>query len=55
MPLLPEMPDGHYTEYDIIDTPNWSDPGRGPERIIVGQQGEIYYTPDHYSTVQKVD
>jgi filamentous hemagglutinin len=24
--------------------------GAGPQRIVSGQGGELYYTPDHYKT-----
>ena len=44
---LPTKPRGFYTEY-VHPTPGVSGPG--PQRIIVGQGGEMYYTPDHYTT-----
>ena len=44
--LLPEHYD-YYREY-VHPTPGISEPG--PQRIIVGQGGELYYTPDHYDT-----
>ncbi|MDF7670422.1 ribonuclease domain-containing protein [Orbaceae bacterium ESL0721] len=28
--------------------------GPGPQRIIVGQKGEMYYTSDHYKTFIKI-
>jgi RHS repeat-associated protein len=41
---LPAQPEGYYTESDV-----WPGPGpRGTERIVVGDGGEVWYTPDHY-------
>lgn len=45
--LLPQKPDGYYHEY-VHPTPGISGPG--PQRIIIGGHGEIYYTPDHYES-----
>lgn len=45
--LLPQKPDGYYHEY-VHPTPGVSGPG--PQRIIIGGHGEIYYTPDHYES-----
>ena len=38
----------NYTEYDI----NYYKYGkpRGPERVVIGQDGSAWYTPDHYKT-----
>jgi guanyl-specific ribonuclease Sa len=44
---LPVKPSGYYHEY-AMTTPGFS--GTGPERIVKGQNGELYYTPDHYKT-----
>ncbi|WP_133125708.1 ribonuclease domain-containing protein, partial [Xanthomonas prunicola] len=44
---LPKKPDGYYTEY-VHPTPGVSGPG--PQRIVVGKGGEMYYTSDHYKT-----
>ncbi len=48
---LPSKPRGYYKESDI-----WpGKPGnRGPERLIFGKGGEVYYTPDHYNTFVKI-
>lgn len=46
-PLLPEKPENYYTEY-VHPTPGVK--GAGPQRIVVGKGGEIYYTPDHYDS-----
>jgi len=45
--LLPVQPAGYYTEY-VVPTPGINGPG--PQRIITGKGGEIYYTPDHYQS-----
>src|SRR5262245_41900050 len=50
--LLPKKPAGYYKEY-VHPTPGLSGPG--PQRVVVGQKGETFYTPDHYRTFQRVD
>lgn len=45
--LLPSKPPGYYTEY-VVPTPRIN--GSGPQRIVTGQNGEMFYTPDHYLT-----
>jgi guanyl-specific ribonuclease Sa len=45
--LLPRRGPGYYQEF-VHPTPGVS--GAGPQRIIRGQGGELYYTPDHYKT-----
>jgi hypothetical protein len=50
-PELPVNPQGYYKEY-VHPTPGISGPG--PQRIIIGKGGEIYYTPDHYTTFIKI-
>jgi ribonuclease T1 len=49
---LPAEPRGYYHEYTVV-TPG--SPDRGPRRIIAGQDGEYYYTSDHYETFRRVD
>ena len=49
--LLPREPSGYYREYTVV-TPGSAD--RGARRIIVGQQGEYYYTDDHYASFREV-
>ncbi|MFL5800699.1 MAG: polymorphic toxin-type HINT domain-containing protein [Roseiflexaceae bacterium] len=49
--LLPTQPRGYYTEY-VHPTPGLNGPG--PQRIVTGGAGEIYYTPDHYRSFIKV-
>ncbi|MDZ3826164.1 two-partner secretion domain-containing protein [Pseudomonas monsensis] len=44
---LPQKPAGYYTEY-VHPTPGIAGPG--PQRIVVGKGGEMYYTADHYKT-----
>jgi ribonuclease T1 len=43
--LLPKQSGGYYREY-TVDTPGAQD--RGARRLILGRQGELYYTADHY-------
>jgi filamentous hemagglutinin len=50
--LLPNKPDGYYIEY-VHPTPGINGPG--PQRIIIGLDGEIYYTPNHYKTFIPVE
>lgn len=42
---LPRHPDGYYREY-VVPTPGLGGPG--PQRLVIGQKGEVYYTWDHY-------
>jgi ribonuclease T1 len=49
--LLPEKPDGYYHEYTVI-TPGSSD--RGARRIVAGEDGEYYYTSDHYRSFKLI-
>ena len=49
---LPQKPAGYYREY-VHPTPGLSGPG--PQRVVIGQKGETFYTPDHYRTFQRVD
>ncbi|URO01543.1 hypothetical protein NB069_18945 [Leclercia adecarboxylata] len=44
---LPQKPAGYYTEYVH---PTNGIAGPGPQRIVVGKGGEMFYTPDHYKT-----
>ena len=45
--LLPAEPSGYYREYTVA-TPGAVD--RGARRLILGKNGELYYTPDHYKS-----
>ncbi|MBS0624876.1 MAG: hypothetical protein JSS32_02360 [Verrucomicrobia bacterium] len=49
--LLPKKHKEYYREY-VHHTPGTNGPG--PKRVVIGEQGEIYYTPDHYATFHKV-
>jgi RHS repeat-associated protein len=49
--LLPRESMGYYTEY-VVPTPGANN--AGTQRIVTGADGEIYYTPDHYKTFQRV-
>jgi ribonuclease T1 len=48
---LPQKPAGYYHEF-VHPTPGVGGPG--PQRIITGREGEIYYTPDHYRTFERL-
>jgi guanyl-specific ribonuclease Sa len=48
---LPPQPRGYYTETDVWPR---TVAGRGAERLIVGRQGEVYYTADHYRTFERL-
>ena len=45
--ILPRKSSGYYKEY-TVRTPGELD--RGARRIVAGQAGEKYYTPDHYNS-----
>lgn len=49
---LPSKPSGYYREW-VHPTPKLRGPG--PQRIVTGDEGEIYYTPDHYKTFERLD
>lgn len=48
---LPRKPTGYYREYTVI-TPGSAD--RGARRLVRGEQGELYYTDDHYNSFRRV-
>ena len=48
---LPRKPSGHYREW-VHPTPGLSGPG--PQRVVTGEDGEAFYTPDHYRTFQRI-
>lgn len=48
---LPKQPSGYYREY-VVPTPDQSGPG--PQRVIVGKDGEVFYTSNHYQSFRKV-
>ena len=47
---LPPKPAGYYQEFVHPTPPTLGVTGAGPQRIVRGQGGELYYTPDHYFT-----
>ena len=49
--ILPKHPRGWYHEY-TVKTPGASN--RGARRVIVGQDGTMYYTSDHYQSFKRV-
>lgn len=49
--LLPARGRGYYREY-TVRTPGARD--RGARRIVVGRDGEYYYTHDHYRTFRRI-
>ncbi|MBX7067451.1 MAG: hypothetical protein K1X28_09485 [Parachlamydiales bacterium] len=49
--LLPKRHSSYYREY-VHPTPGIEGPG--PQRIIVGENGELFYSPDHYQTFIQV-
>ncbi|MGN2391751.1 ribonuclease domain-containing protein [Pelomicrobium sp. G1] len=48
---LPPNPPGYYREY-TVPTPGARD--RGARRIVMGAQGEAYYTGDHYRSFMRI-
>jgi hypothetical protein len=48
---LPQEPAGYYHEF-VHPTPG--DDGPGGQRVVLGREGEIYYSPDHYHTFRRV-
>lgn len=49
--LLPKEAKGYYHEY-VVRTPGLD--AVGPQRLILGEGGEVYYTPDHYATFTRI-
>ncbi|MGL5405911.1 MAG: ribonuclease domain-containing protein [Propionibacteriaceae bacterium] len=49
--ILPVRKEGYYREY-TVKTPGESD--RGARRIVVGDNGEFYWTADHYDTFSRI-
>jgi ribonuclease T1 len=49
--LLPARPAGYYREYTVV-TPG--SPDRGTRRLVVGRDGDVYYTSDHYASFRQV-
>jgi ribonuclease T1 len=49
--ILPNHPRGYYHEY-TVPTPGERD--RGARRLVVGKDGDVYYTDDHYESFRQV-
>ena len=49
--LLPNQAEGYYREYTVLTT---GVKGRGAQRLVVGLGGEVYYTPNHYSSFVQI-
>ncbi len=49
--ILPKKSLGYYKEY-TVETPGATN--RGAQRIVTGQDGEMYYTNDHYGSFLKI-
>lgn len=49
--ILPDRSRGHYQEFTVI-TPGSDD--RGARRIVAGDDGERYYTADHYDSFSEI-
>lgn len=49
--ILPKKNKGYYHEY-TVETPGSED--RGARRIVTGDDGEMYYTDDHYDSFKLV-
>lgn len=50
--ILPAQPRGYYAEY-TVPTPGESD--RGARRLVAGEDGDVYYTADHYRSFRQVE
>lgn len=51
---MQKLPEGvNYKEYDV--NPYVKGQNRGMERIIVGDDGSVWYTNDHYETFTKIE
>jgi len=48
---LPQRRFGHYREY-VVRTPSL--PDVGPQRLVLGADGEVFHTADHYQSFRRV-
>jgi filamentous hemagglutinin len=48
---LPKKGRGYYREY-VVRTPGIDH--AGPQRLVLGDGGEVYYTADHYRTFERI-
>lgn len=51
--LLPAKSDSQYYR-EFVHAPKGF-PFPGPQRVLIGKAGEVYYTGDHYATAKKVN
>lgn len=49
--ILPQQQRGYYREY-TVETPGEGD--RGPRRIVTGEDGDKYWTTDHYDSFRQI-
>ena len=49
--LLPARARGYYREF-TVETPGSDD--RGARRIVVGGEGDYYWTADHYASFERI-
>lgn len=49
---LPKQQRGYYREY-VVRTPGVGH--AGPQRLIIGAGGDVYYTPDHYRSFRRIE
>ena len=49
--ILPDEPNGWYREYTV---PTPGSPDRGARRFVVGEDGVVFYTDDHYDSFREV-
>jgi ribonuclease T1 len=49
---LPKQERGYYREY-VVRTPGIGH--AGPQRLVIGAGGEIYYTSDHYRSFKRIE
>ena len=49
--ILPDRDRGYYAEY-TVETPG--SPDRGARRIVAGDEGELYWTEDHYDSFERI-
>lgn len=50
--ILPDRERGYYAEY-TVETPG--SPDRGARRIVAGDEGELYWTEDHYDSFERIE
>ena len=48
---LPGRPSGYYREW-VVPTPGESGPG--PQRLVTGEDGDVWYTSDHYRSFRRI-